>query len=740
LPQFEIQNSKSEITSENTMLASLLVNLGPTLAIVLGFGFIIFVHELGHFLVAKAVGIKCTQFAIGFGQSLLTFRKGMGWRVGTTEKEMEEKVLAEANRLAAADEATQVMVKEKTAADRHFTTEQLDEARQALGFGETEYRLNWMPLGGYVKMLGQEDMDPAAMSDDPRSFNRKPVWARACVISAGVIMNLIFGLMFFVIAFLAGVEFPPAIVGATSPTGVAALTYPVSHPDDERYKGLQPGDHILSIDGEKVTDMMQVAIKVALANPDTPLDMAIQRDGNDQPLHYMMTPKVSTQSQQLLSLGIDPPMSLEVLDPGKKGTLPELLAKAGVKPGMSVVAVNGKAITRFDQFQKGITDAKGSPVTVTFADKDGATQINVTAKAAPRLTYREDDAMPHLMGLVPATRILDVVKGSVAEQLGLLPGDIISNLGNVNFPTMAQIPQLVNPENKDNSKDIALTLSVLREGKPIAMGTVQPRDGKLGIAMDLAVEQGIISAVLPDSPLADRNLPPGSRIKSIDEHPIDSFTDMQIVLQNLCKDATAPVDIHIGYQMNVKSDPILVRKVTLDLDTVKLLANANWALPMDLISGSSLAFGQLKVRVQADNPMQAISLGITKTHQFMVQTYITLARLFQGSVKAKHLRGPVGILDEGRRIALQGWSYLMFFLGLISVNLVVINFLPIPIVDGGLMVFLIIEKIKGSPVSARVQTGAMVVGLVLIACVFLVTLYYDVSRIEFVKSLMSRLF
>jgi membrane-associated protease RseP (regulator of RpoE activity) len=56
------------------------------------------------------------------------------------------------------------------------------------------------------------------------------------------------------------------------------------------------------------------------------------------------------------------------------------------------------------------------------------------------------------------------------------------------------------------------------------------------------------------------------------------------------------------------------------------------------------------------------------------------------------------------------------------------------------MVFLIIEKIKGSPVSARVQTGAMVVGLVLIACVFLVTLYYDVSRIEFVKSLMSRLF
>ena len=77
----------------------------------------------------------------------------------------------------------------------------------------------------------------------------------------------------------------------------------------------------------------------------------------------------------------------------------------------------------------------------------------------------------------------------------------------------------------------------------------------------------------------------------------------------------------------------------------------------------------------------------------------------------------------------------MFFLGLISVNLVVINFLPIPIVDGGLMVFLIVEKIKGSPVSARVQTAAMVVGLVLIASIFLITLFYDVSRLGFFSKL-----
>ncbi len=709
------------------MLSSLLDNFGPTLAIILGFGFIIFVHELGHFLVAKAVGIKCTQFAIGFGQSLLTFRKGLGWRVGTTEKEYDKKLR---------DHALQKRnVSDEDKEEAQVTDKQLEEARVELGYGETEYRLNWMPLGGYVKMLGQEDMDPAAMSDDPRSFNRKPIWARACVISAGVVMNLIFGLVFFVIAFLAGVEFPPAIVGQTDPTGVAAIAYPNEHPDDPAYKGLQPGDRIVSIDDKPVTDMMQVAIKVALANPGTALNMTIERDGEEAPLHYVMTPQVSEQSQQLLSIGIQPPMSLEVLEPGKKGTLPPLLAEAGVKPGMSVVAVDGKPVTRFDQFEKGVTDAMGKQVTVAFASADDKEHIYVYAKASPRLTFTQENPIPNLMGMIPATRIQRVMADSVAQELGLQPGDIITNLGSTQYPSIDKVPQIVNPANGSVSQDGALSMKVLRDGKIIAMDSVQPRNGMLGISMDLAVDHAVISRVLPDSPMAQLKLTPGSVIKSLNENPVNNFAELQIGLQKLCKEANGPIEVFIGYEMNVKDNPTFVRKISLDQQSVELIANANWALPSELITGSELAFGQQKILVQANDPMEAIGLGITKTHQFMVQTYITIARLFQGTVQAKHLRGPVGILDEGRRIARQGWPYLMFFLGLISVNLVVINFLPIPIVDGGLMVFLIVEKIKGSPVSARVQTAAMVVGLVLIASIFLITLFYDVSRLGFFSKL-----
>ena len=93
------------------------------------------------------------------------------------------------------------------------------------------------------------------------------------------------------------------------------------------------------------------------------------------------------------------------------------------------------------------------------------------------------------------------------------------------------------------------------------------------------------------------------------------------------------------------------------------------------------------------------------------------------------IAGPLGIVDIGAKVAKGGFAQLLFFLGLISANLAVINFLPLPIVDGGLMVFLIIEKIKGTPVSLRVQVATQVVGLVLIVTAFVWVTLQDVIKI-----------
>ena len=110
-------------------------------------------------------------------------------------------------------------------------------------------------------------------------------------------------------------------------------------------------------------------------------------------------------------------------------------------------------------------------------------------------------------------------------------------------------------------------------------------------------------------------------------------------------------------------------------------------------------------------------------------TYLTIDRLFRGTVKVEHLQGPVGIVHIGSKVADRGFSYLLFFLGLISVNLAVINFLPLPIVDGGLFLYLVYEAFKGRPPSVGFQNGAALVGLLLIATAFVVTFYNDIVRI-----------
>src|SRR5579863_4677405 len=150
--------------------------------LVLGFGFVIFFHELGHFLAAKWVGIKVEQFAVGFGQALVSWRKGIGFRLGNTQKDYQRR-LEEHVESRHRDE---IQFKEKTG-DAYQRA--VMEAEKDAGLGETEYRLNWIPLGGYVKMLGQDDLRPNSDAADPRSYNRKSIPARMVVVSAGVIMN-----------------------------------------------------------------------------------------------------------------------------------------------------------------------------------------------------------------------------------------------------------------------------------------------------------------------------------------------------------------------------------------------------------------------------------------------------------------------------------------------------------------------------------------------------------------------
>jgi regulator of sigma E protease len=122
-------------------------------------------------------------------------------------------------------------------------------------------------------------------------------------------------------------------------------------------------------------------------------------------------------------------------------------------------------------------------------------------------------------------------------------------------------------------------------------------------------------------------------------------------------------------------------------------------------------------------------LGIDRTIFFIKQVYVVIQRMvIDRSVGFETVAGPVGIVQVGGQIAQKSMVELLFFLGLISANLAVINFLPLPIFDGGVMVFLLIEKIKGGPVPIKIQVVTQMVGLALIITIFVYVLLQDLQR------------
>ena len=121
-------------------------------------------------------------------------------------------------------------------------------------------------------------------------------------------------------------------------------------------------------------------------------------------------------------------------------------------------------------------------------------------------------------------------------------------------------------------------------------------------------------------------------------------------------------------------------------------------------------------------------MGVKIAGYQVVEVYQFIRGLAKRNVGVRHVAGPVGIVGFAIERAKQGWPELLFFLGFLSVNLAVLNFLPVPVLDGGLMIFLIIEKVKGKPLSLKAQMVSTIVGLTaIVLCILFVTIQ-DISR------------
>jgi len=184
--------------------------MNSVLSFVIVLGVLIFVHELGHFLLAKLFGVRVLKFSLGFGSRLV----GRRW-------------------------------------------------------GETEYLISTFPLGGYVKMYGEQPDEEVPLAEQPRSFSHKPVWQRFLIVFGGPLFNLLFAVvLFFCITLAVGI--PEAqdttAIGRVSPDSAAARV------------GIRAGDRVTAIDGRK-TDSWKTVSDLVKESRGRELEVEVDREG-----------------------------------------------------------------------------------------------------------------------------------------------------------------------------------------------------------------------------------------------------------------------------------------------------------------------------------------------------------------------------------------------------------------------------------------------------------------------------
>ena len=264
--------------------------LTSLVAVVAVLGFMILIHEFGHYAGAKWLGVRVEQFAIGFGKRLIGFRRG-----------------------------------------------------------ETDYRINAIPLGGYVKMSGENPMDQR--TDDPREFLNHPRWHRFLVAIAGPAMNIMLAIVLLTTVYMVHYEYPAVydespVIGWVFKDMAAAKA------------GFEVGDRITRVDGIDNPTWEQVDLKEALS-PGQPLDVTIERNGKS--LSKTVTPE-ATGVDQIGFAGWAPKESTVTITDLVSGMPAE---KAGLKEGDQILALDGKPVPALAAMVESLKETKDKPINLT---------------------------------------------------------------------------------------------------------------------------------------------------------------------------------------------------------------------------------------------------------------------------------------------------------------------------------------------------------------------------------------
>ncbi len=533
-------------------------------------GVLVFVHEIGHFVWAKFFGVKVLKFSLGFGPRVVGFRRG-----------------------------------------------------------ETEYIIGAIPLGGYVRMLGDSPLDEVRPEDEQRAFQNQSILRRFVIAVAGPAMNLVFPIALYFLVFLGDTHLTPASVG-------------VVYPGRPAHGKLQPGDRIVAVDGRETSTFYQL-VRIVERSAGKTLRFAIERRG--EPLEVTITP-VSARRERPLDLA-------------------EQVGRIGVMPHhpMAVVGLISPS-----------SPASGARLK-TF-------DVVVAAGGMPIERW------------VDLERFLERNRGSMTPVTYLRPMSVRNALGG-----LAEI-EVYEPR----------------------LTTLTPEPGEGPGARRAGIESAdlYVSDVMTNSPEHRAGLLPGDRLLSLDGRPIRLWATF---LEDL-KSARGAIHALTWRRGD--------RQMTGRFSLERQRGETEHGQLYDRYAVGIRHWVPARVDPPVSNPeplAYALREAFRATAEMVELTVVSVVRLLQGRLTVKSIGGPLALFEVADTAAREGALNYLTLMAFISINLGLINLLPIPLLDGGHLMFFVVEAVVRRPISLRVRQYAYIAGLALLLLLMILALKNDVERL-----------
>lgn len=636
---------------------------------ILALSFLIFIHELGHYLMAKKVGMRVETFSIGFGQAITSWMKdGTKWQIG------------------------------------------------------------WLPFGGYVKIAGTDtdvDKDPYSVSD---GFFGKGPWARIKVAFMGPLVNIVFALLLFGLLY----------VGGGREKNFSEYTKKIGwiDPKSEVYeKGIRPGDEIAAYNsipyesvkdhlnqplvGPEITEVTGYRVNYATGNK-TPFNIKVK----NYP-HPMLLDK------GIVTAGIlTPAMNLiyNKLPSGAENPLPEgsPLINSGIQYGDRVVWMDGHLIFSVPQLTSLLNDDR-----VLLTIERGDRTLLARVPRVPVQEFRMDSEFKE--ELVDWQYEADL-KNIKTSNLFVLPYNL-TNEGVVENPLKfieKEKEQEAFPQITDSHLEAPLQIRdkiVAIDGVPVKFSyqilqMLQER------TVNIIVERSTGSVEIPDWFDADGEFDASLNAKDLDKiinsvgtdktlktsgkyhllNPVHPKMRAEFVLTPE-KDALIKMDLTEKRRQAESIEDIEKREAALKLIDSK---QKEYVIGMPMIADKKVEY----------NPGPLSMFGVVAN-----EITRTLGSLFSGTLNPKWLSGPVGIVQVVHDQAMLSFNEMIFWVGAISLNLGILNLLPIPMLDGGTIVLSLFELITGRKIKPKHLERLILPFAILLILFFVFVTYHDLERI-----------